>query len=81
LACLSDSCSDSQASANVGGGGSCSYDDEDDNNKDWALWEENDHDFCMKPFCASSRYKPHQNRQMVLSPQELFTQFFSAKFV
>lgn len=64
------------ASANVGadnggndgpGGG---YDDEDDDNEDWALWDENDHDFYMMPFCASSGYKPPQNGQMTVSPHK-----------
>jgi hypothetical protein len=53
---LSDSCSnshDSQVGANVGGddggndGGCGDYDDEDDDNEEWALWYENNHDFYM----------------------------------
>jgi hypothetical protein len=49
---------DSQVSANVGGddGGRGGYDDEDDDEK-WALWYENNHDFYMIPFSASSGCK------------------------
>jgi hypothetical protein len=35
---------DSQASAKVGGGGGDN--NEVDDNEDWALWDENDHDSC-----------------------------------
>jgi hypothetical protein len=80
---FSDSCrtsDDSQASANVGsdnggnddGGGG--YDNEDNNNDDWALWDENDHDFYM-PFCASFGYKPPQKGQTPVSPHDFFTLF------
>jgi hypothetical protein len=72
---LSNSCSNSdagQVSANVGvgdsgndDGGGCSggYNDKGDN-KNWALWDNNNHDFYMIPFHASSGYKPPQNGQM-----------------
>jgi hypothetical protein len=63
---LSNSCSnsdDGQASGtvsgnNVGNGG-CSggYNDEDDD-KDWAPWDENNHDFYTTPFHASPSCKP-----------------------
>jgi hypothetical protein len=76
---LSDSCSnsaDSQASANADSdAGSRGYDDEDKNNEDWAFQDENDHNFYMIPFCASSTYKPPQNRQMLVSLHELFMLF------
>jgi hypothetical protein len=70
---------DGQASTNVvdcGGGGDDN--DEDDTNDDWAVWEENDHDFYKIPFRASSGYKPPRNRQMPIFPCEFFRLFFSA---
>jgi hypothetical protein len=75
---------DGQASTNVddydedGDGGGGDDNDEDDTNYDWAVWDENDHDFCKIPFCASSGYKPPRNRQMPVSPCEFFQLFFSA---
>jgi hypothetical protein len=67
---LRDSCSNSDA--NVGGGGGCSggYKDEDDDNEDWALWDENDHDFYMI-FLASSGHEPPQTGKMPVSPHDL----------
>jgi hypothetical protein len=60
---LSDSGGNSdygQASTNVddddGSGGDDN--DEDDTNDDWAVWDENNHDFCKIPFRASSGCKP-----------------------
>jgi hypothetical protein len=78
---LSDSCSnsaDSQASANVdgdgnGGSGGGGYDDED-----WAFQDENDHNFYMILFRASSGYKPPQKRQIFVSLNKLLMLFFSA---
>jgi hypothetical protein len=49
---------ESKATANLVSGRGCGYDD-NDNNKVWALWDKNDHDFCMILFYASSGYKPH----------------------
>jgi hypothetical protein len=79
---FSDSCSNSdygQASAIIGGGGSScrggGYND--DNNKDWALWDEYDHNFYI-PFCASYGYKPHQNGQMPVYTHKFFMLLFSA---
>jgi hypothetical protein len=70
---LSDNCSNfdyGQESAIVrGGGGSCTggvYND--DNNKDWSVWDENYHNFYI-PLCASSGYKPHKNGQMPVNTQ------------
>jgi hypothetical protein len=82
---LSDSCSnsDGQATANDSGndgrGGGCSsgYNEKDDANEYWALWEENDHDFYVIPFCGSSGYNPLQNGQMPVSAHD-FLCFFSA---
>jgi hypothetical protein len=37
-----------------GGGGG--YNDEDHDNEDWDLWDENNHDFYMIPFCASPAF-------------------------
>jgi hypothetical protein len=53
---FSDSC---KVSGNVGGdvGGNGRYNDEGDDNEYWALWDENNHDFYMMPYCASSDYK------------------------
>jgi hypothetical protein len=65
-------------SGNDGGaGGSCSggYDDKDDDNEDWDLWDENDHDFYMIPFHASSGYKPPQNGKMSVSPHKVLCHF------
>jgi hypothetical protein len=41
--------------------------DENHYNEDWALWDENNHDFYMIPFRASSGYKPPRSRQMPVS--------------
>jgi hypothetical protein len=52
-----------KASANVGGGcgdsggGGGSY-NKDNDNEDWALWDENVRDFYMISFCVLSGYKP-----------------------
>jgi hypothetical protein len=62
---LSDSCNnsdDGKASGNVGGdgvngGGGGGYSDKNDNG-DWALWSENNHDFYIIPFRASYDYIP-----------------------
>jgi hypothetical protein len=50
----------------------------DDDTRDKALWNKNDHDFYTIPFRASSGYKPPQNRKMSVSPHELFMPFLSA---
>lgn len=39
------------------------FDKNDGDNDDWAIWDENDHDFCKIPYCASSGYKPPCNGQ------------------
>jgi hypothetical protein len=92
---LSDSCSNSDDATNVGGddgghddGGGCSngYNNEDNNNEDnsnedWALWAENNHEFCIISFHTSSGYKPPQNRQMPISTHEFYMLFFSATFL
>jgi hypothetical protein len=46
---------------NVGGGSGYNdgYNDKDNNNEDWGLWDENNHDFYMVLFHDSSSYKPH----------------------
>jgi hypothetical protein len=82
---LSDSCSNSDDATNVGGdnggnnddGGGCSdgYNNEDNNNEDWALWDENNHEFCMIPFHTSSGYKPPQNGQMPIYTHEFYMLF------
>jgi hypothetical protein len=73
---------DAQACTNVvddgGGGGGDDNDEDDDTNDDWALWDENDHDFCKIPFRASSGKKTPRNGQMPVSACEFFRQFFSA---
>jgi hypothetical protein len=61
-----------------GDGGGGDDNDEDDTNDDWAIWDENDHDFCKIPFRASSGNKPPRNGQMPVSPREFFRLFFSA---
>jgi hypothetical protein len=49
-------------SANIGCdkgvGGGCGYDENDDDNKDWPLWDENYHNFYIL-FRSSSGYKPY----------------------
>jgi hypothetical protein len=74
---------DGQASTNVvddedgdGGGGGNDNDEDDDTTDDWAVWDENDHDFYKIPFRASSGYKPPRNGQMPVSPCEFFRLFF-----
>jgi hypothetical protein len=83
---LSDSCSncnDGQVSENVGGkdggnDGGSGYNDESDDNEDWALWDENNHDLCMIPFRVSSGYKPSRSRQMPVPTDEFFVLYFGA---
>jgi hypothetical protein len=63
---LSDSCSnsdESQASGNAVGddGGSSGYNNQGNDNKDWALCDKNNHHFYMIPFQASSDSKPPLN--------------------
>jgi hypothetical protein len=57
---LSDSCINSD-------GGDCGYDNIDDGNEDWALWDENNQVFSMIPFHASAGYKPPRSRRMPVS--------------
>lgn len=54
-------------------GGNCD-DGQARGNVDWALWDENKHDFCKILFHASSDYKP-QNGHMPVSPHD-FLMFF-----
>jgi hypothetical protein len=86
---LSDSCSnsdDGQVSANVGGGdggnddsGGCrgDYNDKNEDNKHWALWDNNNHDSYMIIFHASSGYKPPQNVQMPVFMHKVFMLFLA----
>jgi hypothetical protein len=53
------------------------YKDEDHDNEDSDLWDENNHDFYMTPFCASSAYKPPRSRQMPVSPNKYFMLYFN----
>jgi hypothetical protein len=81
---LSNSCSnsgDDQASVNVGGddGGGGGY-NKDIDTEDWALWDENDHDFRMITSRASPGYKPPQNGQMPISPHVLYAIFSTTLF-
>lgn len=74
---LSDICSnsdDDQAHANIGGDHGEGYNNED-NNEDWSLWDEYNHDFYAIPFCSSSGFKPLQNGQTSLSPH-IFLYYF-----
>jgi hypothetical protein len=52
-----------QGGGNVGdddvGGGGYNH-----GNKEWTLWDENNHDFYMIPLRVSSGYKPPRRRQM-----------------
>jgi hypothetical protein len=66
---------DNQVSTNVGGGGAGgggSDNTEDDDDEDWALRDENDHDFSKIPFCASFGFKPRQNIQMPVCTHRFF---------
>jgi hypothetical protein len=86
--CAPDDC---EASTNVdgcdggsdgaSGGCSCGYNDEDDDNENWALWEENNHYFYMMPLCASYGYKPARNGQMPVSTHEYFLPFSATFFL
>jgi hypothetical protein len=82
---LSDCCSNSEnshASADVdadnGADDDGAYDDEDSDNDDWALWEENYHDYYTISFCASSGYTPPQNGQIPVFTHEYVWYFISA---
>jgi hypothetical protein len=58
---MSDSFSnsdDGQMSANEGGGG---YDDEDDDNEDWAVCDENNHDFYTIIFLVINRLETEKS--------------------
>jgi hypothetical protein len=66
---LGDGCSnsdDGQVCGNVGG------------NEDWALWDEDSHDFYMMRFRASSSYKPPRSRKMPVSSDKFFMLYFNA---
>jgi hypothetical protein len=80
---LSDSCSNSDYATNASGGdggnddGACCSDgyNEGNNNEEWALWNKNNHEFCMIPFQVSSGYKPSQNEPMPISTHEFYMLF------
>lgn len=78
---LSDRCSNSdedQVIASVRGndvGGCGSRNDTDDDNEYWALWDENNNDFYMISFLASSHYKPPRSRQKPVSTHEFLCHF------
>jgi hypothetical protein len=92
---LCDRCSksdDGQVNANVGSDDSAINDDggvysgghkdEDNNNDDWAHWDENDPDLYTSTiaFRASSGYKPPRNGKMPASPHK-FLYYFWCNFV
>jgi hypothetical protein len=54
------------------------YNDEGHDNGDWAHWDENNHEFYMIPFCASSGYKPPRSRQKPVSPDTFSMLYFDA---
>lgn len=56
-------------------GGCDGRNDTDDDNGDWALWNQNNHDFYMISFLASSHYKPHRRRQMPVYTHEFLCYF------
>jgi hypothetical protein len=52
------------------------YNDEDQDNEDWVLWDENNHDIYMIPFRPLSGYKPFRSRQMPV-PRDKFLYYIS----